>query len=102
MVKAAESTSDEESGAVEELIDRLVAQFPEARPDTVRDIVNASWAEFTGRPIRTFVPVLVERTARQHLRHTAAAWAANPQEAVPGSGDRPEVHENVRAPAVGG
>ena len=42
MVKAAESTSDEESGAVEELIDRLVAQFPEVRPDTVRDIVNAS------------------------------------------------------------
>ena len=47
-----ESTSDDESRAVEELIDRLVGQFPGVQPESVRDIVNASWQEFTGRPIR--------------------------------------------------
>ena len=73
MVKAAESTSDEESGAVEELIDRLVAQFPEVPSDSVRAIVNASWEEFTGRPIRDFVPVLAERTARHRLSSKTSA-----------------------------
>jgi hypothetical protein len=61
-----ESTSDDESRAVEELI-------PGVQPESVRDIVNASWQEFTGRPIRAFVPVLAERSARQHLRSKAPA-----------------------------
>jgi len=39
----------------------------------VRDIVIASWQEFTGRPIRAFVPVLAERSARQQLRSKAPA-----------------------------
>ena len=63
---AVESTSDE-SRALAELVDRLVAQFPEVPSDSVRAIVNASWEEFTGRPIRDFVPVLAERTARHRL-----------------------------------
>ena len=67
------STSDDESRAVEELIDRLVGQFPGVPPDSVRDIENATWQEFTGRPIRAFVPVLAERSARQHLRSKAPA-----------------------------
>ena len=67
-----ESTADDESRAVQELIDRLVGQFPGVPPDSVRDIVNAAWVEFTGRPIRAFVPVLVERSARHHLRSKTA------------------------------
>ena len=68
-----ESTADGESRAAQELIDRLIVEFPSVPPDSVRDIVNACWQEFTGRPIRTFVPVLAERSARQHLRSKAAA-----------------------------
>jgi hypothetical protein len=70
---AVESTADDESRAVQELIDRLVGQFPGVPPESVRDIVNASWQEFTGRPIRAFVPVLAERSARQQLRSQAPA-----------------------------
>ena len=68
-----ESTADDESRAVQEVIDRLIGQFPSVPPDSVRDIVNACWQEFTGRPIRAFVPVLAERSARQHLRSKAPA-----------------------------
>jgi len=67
-----ESKSDE-SGALAELVDRLVAQFPEVPSDSVRAIVNASWEEFTGRPIRDFVPVLAERTARHRLSSKTSA-----------------------------
>jgi hypothetical protein len=73
LIKAVVSTSEEESRAAEELISRLGTQFPGVRLDAVRDIVTASWMEFTGRPIRTFVPVLVERTARQQIRRAAVA-----------------------------
>ena len=72
---AVESTSDE-SRALAELVDRLVAQFPEVPSDSVRAIVNASWEEFTGRPIRDFVPVLAERTARNRLNETGAPTTA--------------------------
>jgi hypothetical protein len=41
--------------------------------DTVRDIVTGAWAEFAGRPIRDFVPVLAERKAKQSLRDRPAA-----------------------------
>ena len=68
-----ESTADDESRAAQELVDRLVGQFPSVPPESVRDIVNASWQEFTGRPIRAFVPVLAERSARQRLRSKAPA-----------------------------
>jgi hypothetical protein len=36
--------------------------------DSVRQIVNASWDKFTDKPIRDFVPVLVERSAQEQLR----------------------------------
>ena len=61
--------SDSEVRAVEELINRLAARFADVPADTVRQIVNASWDRFTGTPIRDFVPVLVERSARERLRH---------------------------------
>ena len=50
-----------------------LANSPGVPPESVRDIVNASWQEFTGRPIRAFVPVLAERSARQQLRSQAPA-----------------------------
>jgi hypothetical protein len=61
--------SESEVRAVESLITRLAGRFPDVPADSVRQIVNASWDEFTGTPIRDFVPVLVERSARERLRH---------------------------------
>ena len=63
-----QAPSDSEVRAVEDLIRRLVARFPDVPADSVRQIVNASWDTFTDKPIRDFVPVLVERSAQEQLR----------------------------------
>ncbi|MEP6561392.1 MAG: hypothetical protein ABJD68_10015 [Nakamurella sp.] len=57
----------DEARSLEEVVERLVARFADLPPETVRDIVKGSWDEFNGTPIRDFVPVLVERAARQRL-----------------------------------
>lgn len=62
-----ELTIGEEDKLRSEVIERLSAQYPDVAADSVRSIVLASWGEFTGSPIRNFVPVLAERDARRHL-----------------------------------
>jgi hypothetical protein len=65
---------DDEARAIDLLIDRLVARFGDTPPETVRAIVHASYGEFKGKPIRDFVPVLVERDAVHRLSSGSAAW----------------------------
>jgi hypothetical protein len=60
-------TPEDESRALEQLVERLTARFSEIPGDTVRAIVTATHEQFTGRPIRDFVPVLVEREAKERL-----------------------------------
>jgi hypothetical protein len=62
------SLSDSELHAMDIIIGRMITRFPDVRAETVRQIVNTTWDEFTGTPIRNFVPVLVERSAREQLR----------------------------------
>jgi len=72
MMTSLQAPSDSEVRAVEDLIRRLVARFPDVPADSVRQIVNASWDTFTDKPIRDFVPVLVERSAHEQLRSRRA------------------------------
>ena len=65
---------DDEARAIDLLIERLLARFGHTPPETVRAIVHASYAEFKGKPIRDFVPVLVERDAVQRLNTGPTAW----------------------------
>ena len=58
---------DNEARAIDSLTDRLRAQFPDAPADAVRAAVVAAYQEFTGKPIRDFVPIFAERTARKRL-----------------------------------
>lgn len=64
----------DESQALEDVRARLVQRFPDLDADTVNAAVDAAYAQLTG-PIRDYVPVLVERAARDLLsrRHEAAA-----------------------------
>lgn len=64
----------DESQALEDVRARLAVRFPELDADTVNAAVDAAYARLTG-PIRDYVPVLVERAARDLLsrRHEAAA-----------------------------
>ncbi|HZJ06477.1 MAG TPA: hypothetical protein VFD59_13535 [Nocardioidaceae bacterium] len=52
-----------EDQAVAQLAERLHVRFPGVPADTVDQVVATYHHEFDGRPIRTFVPVLVERAA---------------------------------------
>ena len=58
---------DQPIGSVTEVWQRLATAFPELASAQVEQIVRQSHGLFTGKPIRDFVPVLVERKARHEL-----------------------------------
>jgi hypothetical protein len=58
---------EHEARAVEEVVERLVARFPDVPEVRVRRAVTAAHQQFENRPVRDFVPVFVERTARDEL-----------------------------------
>jgi hypothetical protein len=51
--------------------DRLTKQFPQVPPDEVATAVANSRPEFDANPIRDFVPLFGERTAKDRIRHLA-------------------------------
>jgi hypothetical protein len=63
--------ADEEQVAVDRVIDLLAKRFPGVPRDMVAEIVEERHHALTGKPIRDFVPVLVEREAREFLRAEA-------------------------------
>ncbi len=61
-------TTDDERAAIEQVVARLSARFGDVHPDAVESLVRDIHADFDGRPIRGYVPVLVERQAVDALR----------------------------------
>ncbi len=59
---------NEEQHAVELVAERLQTRFPSIDPQTISATVAECHEVYDGRPIRDFVPVLVEREARERLR----------------------------------
>lgn len=64
--------SAHEAREIREVIERLIERFPQEQPDRIRAVVAAARVQFQGNPIRVFVPVFVERTARQVLEQAPA------------------------------
>jgi hypothetical protein len=63
-----------ERHALEQVTDRLSRSFADHfSPGQVNQAVSSIHHRFDGRPIREFVPVLVERIARDELRHSTPA-----------------------------
>jgi hypothetical protein len=56
-----------EWSAIEQLVDRLRNVYPNVPADTVATVVHHNHARFDGRPVRGFVPLFVERGAKQEL-----------------------------------
>jgi len=56
-----------EEAALRAAAARLCTRFPELPPEVVTDALRAAHARFEGRPIRDFVPLLVERAAAAAL-----------------------------------
>ncbi len=65
-----------EEAALAAAAHRVRANFPELPSDVVDDALNDARARFDGRPIRDFIPILVERAATQTLRTTASTTLA--------------------------
>ena len=56
-----------ESRELNEVVERLLQRFPDVQEERVRSVVIKAHEAFVGNPIRDFVPVFVERSARDEL-----------------------------------
>jgi hypothetical protein len=63
----AQRHASSEAEAMARLVSRLRQQFPELDTDQIERAVQGRYAEFDGRPVRDFVPILVERSAYREL-----------------------------------
>lgn len=68
-----DSADISEQRSVEEVIDRLGTKFPDVDRATIQSIVAEEHDAFDGRPVRDFVPVLVEKRAKQRVKALARA-----------------------------
>ncbi|ARC56150.1 hypothetical protein AS850_03550 [Frondihabitans sp. 762G35] len=68
-----------EDQSVGQVIDRLAEKFPLLERDHIRDVVNQEHQVFAGKPIRDYVPVLVERQAKIRLKEDAANPPVRPR-----------------------
>ena len=59
---------DDEVRVLEEVLRRLTDRFPEVPAEVVSGIVQAERQRLDGRPIREFMPLLVERASAERLR----------------------------------
>ncbi|MRG60167.1 hypothetical protein GE115_09845 [Agromyces sp. CFH 90414] len=64
---------DSEQRSVDEVIGRLSEKYPDIDPALIQGIVAEEHEAFDGRPVRDFVPVLVEKKAKQRVKALARA-----------------------------
>jgi hypothetical protein len=61
-----------EQTVIDRLVERLTRSYPDLPASTVSTVVHGIHARFDGRPLRDFVPLFVERNAKQELRQLFA------------------------------
>ena len=66
-------TDEAETRALAVVAERMRDRFPNLPPDIVDAAVARFHREYDGRPIREFVPLLVERQVREHLSRSIPA-----------------------------
>lgn len=57
-----------EEKAVAEVVDRLAEKFPSVEKTEITRIVADEYGTFEGRPVRDFVPVLTEKSAKKRVK----------------------------------
>ena len=63
----------EEHKLIAQTAERLATGFPTVPRDDVLVIVQGDHVRFDGRPLREFVPLLVERAAKERLKRLVSA-----------------------------
>ena len=61
-----------EQTVIEQLVVRLTSRYPTISQYTVATVVRDVHSRFEGRPLRDFIPLLVERNARNELERLHA------------------------------
>jgi hypothetical protein len=56
-----------EQTVIEQLVVRLTSRYPTISQSTVGTVVRDVHSRFEGRPLRDYIPLLVERNARSEL-----------------------------------
>ena len=56
-----------EQAVIEQVVVRLTHRYPAIPQATVASVVLETHARFDGRPVRDFIPLLVERNAKSEL-----------------------------------
>ena len=72
-----ETAAAHESRELNEVVERLLQRYPDLQEQHVRSVVTKAHEEFAGNPIRDFVPVFVERSARDELSRTVKVTPDN-------------------------
>jgi hypothetical protein len=62
-----------EQTIIDQVADRLTSKYPTVSPETLTAVVQGVHARFDGRPVREFVPLLVERFAGDELDRLSLA-----------------------------
>ena len=62
-----------EQQVIDDVMSRLLRNFSDIEPSRVSRVVQEEHARFEGRPIREFVPLFVERHAKEELSKLGAA-----------------------------
>ncbi|MFJ9370782.1 three-helix bundle dimerization domain-containing protein [Nocardia sp. NPDC101769] len=74
--------ADDERQQISELVLRLGRKYSQLTGEAIKVAVGEAHRRFAGRPVRTFVPLLVERIAERTLAadRPARRWARMPKE----------------------
>jgi hypothetical protein len=56
-----------EQAILNQLVERLAQRYPGLSAETVVEVVRQHHAQFDGRLVRDYIPLFVERRARQQL-----------------------------------
>ena len=82
MQNAHMSQKPDEDRAIDEVISRLSEKFPSLSHEHIEAVVDEELHRLDGGRVRDFVPVLVERAAKQRLKAEAKAVDVSPDAAA--------------------
>lgn len=69
----AKTPAEREELGIDDVIDRLAEKYPGVDRRRIREIVDEEHHAFDGRPVRDFVPVLVEKSSKKRVKALARA-----------------------------
>ena len=74
-VEPIEVAQTSEQRMIDQLLERLVTTHPSVPPERVAEVVRTIHARFDERPLREYVPLFVERSAKRELGQPTAVDA---------------------------